>query len=504
MGGAAGEYRFRHPEAAGTPAEQERRELYPPDPQRRGSGRMSALDGSFLRLETRSAHMHVGWSAVFAEPDAGERPTLEALRARVASRLDHVTWCRWRLEPAPLGLSEPRWVEDRDFDLKAHVQALSEPGERVSHQEFGELRDELLSEPMDLSRAMWQIFLIPRLEDGRLALIGKIHHSLVDGIAALQIVGLVADSLPGAGSAAPTAWQPAGDRGAVGWALAELTHTAGEGIRALRATAGAVAHPNATARKGLGGAGRVLGAAREDILRRAPASTLNVPIGPRRALVGYHAPRRDVRAARAGGGTINDIGLTVVAGALRALAERQGDSPRAPLKAMVPVSMRRAGETGPGNRFAMVAIELPVHLGSPPERLDWVRTHTRRLKDSGRAEGTDLLLRAATLIPTWLRSPVVRLMSSPRVFNLTVSQSPGPRDAVHFLGCEMDEVYSVVPIADQHALAIGMVRYRRELFFGCYADPDALPEIHELPALLEADMRELGATADVGRATVSG
>jgi diacylglycerol O-acyltransferase / wax synthase len=461
---------------------------------------MSPLDGSFLRLETASAHMHVGWSAIFAAPHGRERPTLEALRARVASRLDEVTWCRWRLESAPLGLSEPRWVEDRDFDLEAHVQALSKPGKRVSYDRFADLRDGLLSEPMDRPRPMWQIFLIPRLEDGRVALIGKIHHSLVDGMAALQIVRLVADTPPGAGSNAPTAWQPARQRGPVGWALEELTHTAGEGVRALRATAGAVAHPNASAREGLDQAGRVLGAAREDILPRAPASSLNVPIGPRRSLVGYHASRKAVRAARAGGGTINDIGLAVVAGALRALAERRGDSPRAPLKAMVPVNMRRANETGPGNRFAMVAIELPVHLARPQDRLQWVRERTRRLKDSGRAEGIQTLFRAAALIPTWLRSPVVRLMSSPRVFNLTVSQSPGPRDAIHVLGCEMQEVYSVVPIADRHALAIGMVRYRRELFFGCYADPGALPEIHELPDLLEAEMRELGATADVGRA----
>jgi diacylglycerol O-acyltransferase len=171
--------------------------LSPPDPQRSGGGRMSPLDGSFLRLETASAHMHVGWSAIFAAPHGRERPTLEALRARVASRLDEVTWCRWRLESAPLGLSEPRWVEDRDFDLEAHVQALSKPGKRVSYDRFADLRDGLLSEPMDRPRPMWQIFLIPRLEDGRVALIGKIHHSLVDGMAALQIVRLVADTPPG-------------------------------------------------------------------------------------------------------------------------------------------------------------------------------------------------------------------------------------------------------------------------------------------------------------------
>jgi WS/DGAT/MGAT family acyltransferase len=455
--------------------------------QRAASGRLSALDGSFLRLESSTAHMHVGWSAVFAVPDGVARPTLAALRDRVADRLDGVAWCRWRLEPAPLGLAEPRWVEDRGFDLTAHVQALSEPDEPVGQAAFAELRDEMLSAPLDRSRPMWRIFLVPRLEDGRVGLIGKIHHALVDGIAALQIVGLVTDDEPPAGPPAH-ATRP---RGRAGWALGELVHTADQAIGAARAVAGGVAHPAAGARW----ASRVLQAAREDILPAAPESPLNVAIGPRRSLVGYHAPRDAVRAARAGGGTINDVGLAVVAGALRALAERRGAPPGAPLKAMVPVSMRRPDEAGPGNRIAMVAIELPVHLADAQQRLQFVRAGTRRLKDNGRAEGTYALMRAGGLVPAWLRSPVVRTLASPRVFNLTVSQSPAPRDALYMLGCEMQEVYSVVPIADRHALAIGMIRYRRELFFGCYADPDALPEIRELGAMLEDEMLQLGATA---------
>lgn len=455
-------------------------------------GRLSAMDGAFLRLESADAHMHVGWSGVFATPDESRRPTIEALRARVSQRLDDVTWCRWRLEAAPLGLSDPHWVEDQDFDIDVHVQALGKPDEPMSYAAFAELRDALLSQPLDRSRALWQMFLVPRLEDGRIGLIGKIHHALVDGIAALQIVGLIADAPLVSASQAVVDWQPDRERGPLGWALEELTHTTEQGLGVLRAAAGAVAHPQAGARGVLTRAGRVLQAAREDILPRAPDSLFNVPIGPRRALVGYHATRDEVRAARGGGGTINDVGLAVVAGALRTLGQERGAPPRAPLKAMVPVSMRRADEAGPGNRIAMVAIELPVHLASAAERLQYVRSGTRRLKDSGRAEGTYTLMRAGALVPPFLRSPLARGMASPRVFNLTVSQSPAPRDALHMLGCEMQEVYSVVPIADRHALAIGMVRYRRELFFGCYADPDALPEIHDLPALLEAEMHDLG------------
>jgi WS/DGAT/MGAT family acyltransferase len=241
----------------------------------------------------------------------------------------------------------------------------------------------------------------------------------------------------------------------------------------------------------------VLRAARDDVLPPAPDSALNVPIGARRSLVGYHARRPEVRAARRAGGTINDIGLAVVAGALRALAMRHGEPPQSPLKVMVPVNMRHIGESGPGNKIAMVNLELPVDLESRADRLERVRAQTEQLKTGDRAQATEALYAAGGLLPAPLRSPLVKAMASPRTFNLTISQSPAPRQ-FSMLGCEVEELYSVVPIAEGHALAIGLVRFRQELFFGCYADPDAFPSVEELPALLESEMRALG---DQARAT---
>jgi hypothetical protein len=141
----------------------------------------------------------------------------------------------------------------------------------------------------------------------------------------------------------------------------------------------------------------------------------------------------------------------------------------------------------------MVYIPLPVHVTSPTARLELVREQTSLLKHTDRASANHALFEAAGLVPAPLRTPVAKAMATPRQFNLTVSQSPAPRGTLYMLGCEVEEVYSVVPIAQGHALAIGMVRYRNELFFGCYADPDALPEVHELPALLAAELRALAA-----------
>jgi WS/DGAT/MGAT family acyltransferase len=439
--------------------------------------------------------MHVGWSAVLTIPNEHDRPTLPALRERVGERLDDLGWCRWRLQRAPLGLTEPRWVEDRDFDLTAHVRALAEPDEPVSYARFAQLRDALLSEPLDHSRAPWQICLIPRLENGGVALLGKIHHALVDGIAALQIVNLLLDDPPGSERMPSAPFSASGDRGPAGWAIDELTHTARSSLEAIRAAAAAAAHPYASVRTAVRGARQALSAARVDILPRAPGSALNTPIGHHRTLVGYRASRSDLRQARAGGGTLNEIGLTLVAGALRTLAMRRGEPPAAPLKAMVPVSMRRPNETGPGNRISMVYVQLPVELDSPVRRLEAVRAQMRALKASGRPEGTEMLYAVGGLLPAPLRSPVVKALASPRIFNLTVSQSPGPRGTIHVLGCEVQEVYSVVPIAERHSLAIGMVRYRNELFIGCYADPEALPEVDQFPALLDAELQALARRA---------
>ncbi|HEV2776562.1 MAG TPA: wax ester/triacylglycerol synthase domain-containing protein, partial [Solirubrobacteraceae bacterium] len=210
--------------------------------------RLSALDGSFLRLDTPWSPMHVGWSAVFAAPDGDRpRPTIEALRERAAGRVHEVPWCRWRLDSPPLGLTEPRWIDDANFDLGAHLVALTEPGDRVSDASFQALRSAVLSIPLDPARPLWQIFLVPRLEDGRVGMIGKIHHSLVDGIAALQIVRLIVDPEPDVQSGPPVRFRPQGRGGPVGWALDAAQRTLADGASVVRAGADAVAHPRSAA-----------------------------------------------------------------------------------------------------------------------------------------------------------------------------------------------------------------------------------------------------------------
>ncbi|MDP9385710.1 MAG: WS/DGAT domain-containing protein, partial [Actinomycetota bacterium] len=230
----------------------------------------------------------------------------------------------------------------------------------------------------------------------------------------------------------------------------------------------------------------------EDVLPSAPACFLNGPIGPRRTLVGHAVPiDRVLEIKRVRAVSLNDVALAVVAGALRRLA-LSGGRPADRLKIMVPVS-RRAGEgaADPGNQIAFVFVELPVHLADPGERLAAVHEATQAFKAGGHAGGGEALLGALGMLPGPVQAQAAKVMSSPRMYNLVVSNVPGPRFPVYLLGAECVEALPVIPLSEGHALSIGMFSLAGTLCFSGYADPGALPEVSELPAALEASIAEL-------------
>jgi WS/DGAT/MGAT family acyltransferase len=247
--------------------------------------------------------------------------------------------------------------------------------------------------------------------------------------------------------------------------------------------------PRASARTVLRDAHRVVDALTEDLLPRAPETPLQHELGPRRTLVSHRETLDDLRGA--GAGSLNDVGLAIVAGALRAVAIERGQ-PAHPLKALVPVDVRRPHERGAlGNHVSLAAVWLPLHLSSADARLAHVRTATERFKRAGRPAGVGSVLAGLSLMPSGLRGMVLRAASAGS-FNLTVSSIPGPRKALHVLGARLDEIYPVVPVAPDQALSIGMFRYYHHLNFGLHADPDAFPEVARLPELIAAEVRALG------------
>lgn len=454
--------------------------------------RLSAIDASFLQLESPSAHMHVAWTAFLSPPDDDVRPArvVAALRERVSARLSWVPRCRQRLLPSPLGLDEPRWVDDPDFDVARHVIALGDPAEPLSYESFAALRDGLLSTPLDRARPLWQLAIAPRLTDGRRAVVGRVHHALADGAAAFQIATLTLD-LDDTPDAAPAPWRAQAGPSALERALNPLAHGAELATRAARDVVRACEHPRDTARSVLREAGRVAQALAEDLLPTAPRSSLNQRLGPRRTLV-QHRVSLDAlgEITRGTSATRNDAGLAAVAGALRALAREEGVEAE-PLKALVPVNVRRAHEYGTlGNRVSMTSVWLPLDVTTPGARLAHVHEQTARFKRSERSEGAHAVMSGLSLLPSPLRAPVIRAVAPGR-FNLTISSVPGPRTALHMLGARLEEIYPVIPMAEEQTLSVGMLAYDGHLHFGLHADPHALPQATRLAELIDDELRAL-------------
>jgi diacylglycerol O-acyltransferase / wax synthase len=452
--------------------------------------RLTPLDNSFLRVEGPNSHMHVAWAGLLEPHPKRPRPAVETLRAKVAARLRHLPRFRQRLAFPPLGFGEPFWVDDSDFDVASQVTGLSEGHLPVSRRRFQAMTDAVLSEPLDRARPLWHIYLVPRLEDGRTGVICKLHHAMVDGKSAVEVALLLFDDSADGEEETPDEWSPSKAPTGARLAFDSLVGDATESLRTVRDVA---LMAGSSGESGLAGTFRRAALAVErDLLRSAPPSHLNVPISPERMLVTYDARMSDIaRARRETGATVNDVCLAAVAGALRRLALLRGEHPRA-LKVMVPVSIREDEQRQAlGNRISFAFIDLPVHLRSTHARLEHVQAATSEFKRSGRAAGTDAVLSMLGALPAVLKDRAARVAASPRMYNLTVSNIPGPPSPVYMLGAELREAYPVVPIADGHSLSIGMFSYLDRLFFGVYADPKALPEAETLPRALEASILAL-------------
>jgi len=358
-------------------------------------------------------------------------------------------------------------------------------------QQFAELANRALSHPLERAHPLWSLHVAPRLDGGDVGVLMKIHHAMVDGKSALALALLLLDLDPEASEPPPLRERPwAGERPPSGAKLAldAMGDYGTEPLRALRRGMRVARTPSRlsdTLR-------RAALAVSEDVARPAPASYLNVPIGPGRTLVGHTTDLRAlIEVKRALGVSLNDVALGVVAGALRQLALMRGVAP-APLKAMVPVSRRSAVEDeAPGNRIALVGVALPVHLRDPLARLDAIREATRAFKSDDRAAGGETLLGGLALLPRALQAPVARFASSPRMYNVVISNVPGPRVPVYLLGAECVEVLPVIPLSEGHALSVGVFSLRDRLCFSSYADPEALQLAPELPGALSVSVLEL-------------
>jgi WS/DGAT/MGAT family acyltransferase len=458
--------------------------------------RLSGLDAAFLDLESHGAHMHVAAIFLFA----GEAPGYDELVDAIDARLHVVPRYRQKLAHVPLGQGRPQWVDDPHFNPRYHVRhsALPAPG---GDAELERIAGRLFALPLDRTKPLWEMNLVEGVApaaDGtpRFAIISKTHHALVDGVSGVDITSVLFDPTPEPGGGAPPSERPWIARpeptGAelLARSLAERATAPGEGLRALHH---ASRTPRAAVRRiaaGLAG----LGAMARAGLDRAPATPLNVPIGPHRRYTWVDASVDEFKAIKnALGGTLNDVVLSAVALALgRWLRGRGVATEGLVLKAMVPVSVRADAERGAlGNRVAAMWAPLPVGLEDPTAVYAEVHAAMQGLKESGQAVGAQALTQLADFAPPTIMSQAARLQARQRYFNLVVTNVPGPQVPLYLLGHELLAIYPVVPLARNQALGVAIMSYNGRLGFGLLGDFDALPDLADVADALRAAIAEL-------------
>ena len=480
---------------------------------------LTPLDATFLELEQadESAHMHIGGALVFDPRPGGSVPSLEEVREHLDLRLGRLARYRCKLsEPRTGGLRWPAWEDDERFDLDAHVRhaTLPAPGDDA---ELCDWLGDYWSHRLDRHRPLWEMVLLDGLEDGRWALVTKTHHSMVDGVGSVDAGYLMLDSeeQPGERPEIPVAMGVEGPR--PHWAGGEHRSRASQlagalrwlpehALRVLRGGTDVVLHPQ----KALEMLERSRATAEvllRDEVRAAPHSSLNCDIGATRRFALVRVPLADLKAVKASlGGTVNDVALAAVTGGLRSLLDARGEQPHPQgLRAMVPMNVRQASEKlALGNRISSLFVHLPVSADTTADRYEQVVAEAEALKKGTQAVGTSTIISLAGLAPPALHAFIARALYATRLFNVTVTNVPGPQATLYALGARLREIIPLVPLAAEHAVGVAIFSYDGTVVFGINAAADAVPDVDVLRDGIAAEigsLRRLAGTAAAAAAT---
>ncbi|GAC1570459.1 MAG: wax ester/triacylglycerol synthase family O-acyltransferase [Candidatus Dormibacteria bacterium] len=468
-----------------------------------GATKLSALDASFLHLETPSTHMHIGGVAVFEPSPLGKGADLyRGLIAAIEPRLDLIPRYRQKLAYVPLSLDTPVWVDDPEFDIHNHVlrSHLPAPG---GDKQLQNLIARTFSRQLDRRRPLWEVTIIEGLPAGRWALLTKTHHSLVDGISALELVTLLFDVDP----------NPTPMMGVSSWiardapsALDLLMDSVRERLsrpRRLLSTARGVAENPLQLAGALRDAASGLAVMAQRVRPGGVRSPINGANGPARGYQLQRFPLEDFRTVKnALGGTINDVVLAVVTGGLRQFLLARGHDPESEhLKALCPVSLRDAGaQTALGNKLAMLIVDLPIHVDEPVQRMAEMRAELDHLKARKQAVGADVLLNLAGFAPPTLHAMVARQSLKQLGFNLLVTNVPGPQFPLYCQGARLLEAFPVAFLYEGQQVAVAIFSYCGTLNFGFIADAGGMPDLDVLVDGCRDAMAELVAAAEASAA----
>ncbi|HEX5899011.1 MAG TPA: wax ester/triacylglycerol synthase family O-acyltransferase [Solirubrobacteraceae bacterium] len=452
--------------------------------------RLTAIDASFLHQEGPTSHMHVGGLTEFEGPPPRFTEVLDTLRGR----LHLVPRYRQKLSVPPAGTGRPLWIDDPSFNIEYHVRhtALPHPG---SEEQLLLLAGRIFSQQLDRSKPLWEVWMVEGLADGGFALISKTHHALIDGIAGVDIAQVIFDLTPVPAEVPhpDEAWQPAREPSGAQLLTSGTVGLLRTGLRTAVAAAAMATRPAQalrSARVAVEGLGEVAWAG----LNPAPPTPLNVEIGPHRRFIVVRNELADFKAVKdAFGGTVNDVVLTVVSGALRTWLHSRGVRTEGmELRALVPVSIRTHDQRGTtGNRIAAMRGPLPVYVEDPVARLREVRAGMDGLKESKQAVGAEVLASVQNFAPPTILAQASRLNFSTRLFNLIVTNVPGPQFPLYVRGRQMLDVFPVAFLPKDHALAIAIMSYHGRMNFGLLGDYDALPDIATIADGIQDSLAEL-------------
>jgi len=472
---------------------------------------LSGLDAAFLAMETSSVFGHVGSVCVLDPSTSPEPLTLERLTGLIEKRLHLIPPFRRRLVEVPLGLDQPYWIEDPDFDIEYHVRelALAEPGD---DKQLAEQAARLHARALDRRRPLWELYLIHGLDGGRKAIYAKIHHAAIDGVSGNDILAAVLDLAPeGRPEEEAPPWDCERQPGSVSMLARSAVSLGGQPVRAARVSYGLLRSlpglARGSARPRLPVVDTLLKRDKNVVLSsaglRAPATPFNKSVSPHRRWAFVSLPFAEVKAVKdAHGCTINDVVMALSAGALRTWLLDHNALPEPPLVAAVPVSVRTESQKGTGgNRVSSMISAIPTNLADPVERLKACHESMRAAKEQHGALPADMLADVAQFAMPALAGQAARLAARLRLvervnaFNLIISNVPGPNIDLYYAGAKLLAYYPLSAIADGQGLNITVMSFGGQLHFGLIADRDLVPDLDRMATYLADELAALSKAA---------
>jgi WS/DGAT/MGAT family acyltransferase len=473
------------------------------------SDRLTSLDASFLYLEESTTPMHVGSVMVFQPRDAGF--DYDRLVSLISTRIAFVPRYRQRVREVPGRLANPVWVDDEDFDVTYHVRrsALPRPGSDDQLQEFVA---RIQPRPMDRRRPLWEVYLVEGLAEGRFAIVTKSHQALVDGINAVDIAHVIVDGEPDHEEPITDTWCPAREPSGVELVTSALVDAVRRPGQLTDNVRGGVEDAKAVGGRVFSALGAVVSTVARTAARPAPTSPLNANIGEARRYIMVGTDLADYRKVRsqlrrgsyADDVTINDVVLATISGALRSWLLTRGEAVHnaTTVRAMVPVSVYDTDNTSRvGNRVTACFVDLPVGEPGASMRLHQIAFGMRQQMEGGQAVGADSLAGLAGFASPTLHSLGARMGSavSRRLFNLVITNVPGPQQPLYVGDALMLSTYPVMPLARGQAVSIGLTSYDGGVFFGLNGDRVAMPDLDVLGQCLVDSLAELVESRDTTR-----